>query len=170
MVVRRSQIAHLQTEQKMSQKTSWWRSSEIRVDSNWIMTIGMILLFAFIAFLLGWSIRDLLFDRIDYRISQGVRNGWLDTLAYVLGAVYCFVFAYSFPKKQLKVAFLLLAAQYTVRFAVECLHVATGVHHSVAVAGSVARQVAYTIILVAIIQWFKSVVRWIPPSNPGTGS
>ena len=154
----------------MSQKTSWWRSWEITVDSNWIMTIGMVLLFAFIAFLLGWSIRDVLFDKVDYRVLQGARNGWFDALTYALGAVYCFVFAYSFQGKHLKVAFLLLATEYTVRFAIEYLHVAAGVHHSAAVAGSIACQFAYTIILVAIIQWFKSVVRWIPPSNPGAGS
>jgi hypothetical protein len=154
----------------MSQKTSWWRSWEITVDSNWVITIGMVLLFAFIAFLLGWSIRNLLFDKVDYRVLQGARNGWLDTLAYVLGAAYSFVFAYSFPGKHLKVAFLLLGTEYTVRFAIEYLHVAAGVHHSAAVAGSLACQVAYTIVLVAIIQWFKSVVRWIQPSNPGTGS
>ncbi len=154
----------------MSQKTSWWRSWEITVDSNWIMTIGMVLLFAFIAFLLGWSIRDLLSDKVDYRVLQGARNGWFDALTYALGAVYCFVFAYSFPGKHLKVAFLLLATEYTVRFAIEYLHVAAGVHHSAAVAGSIGCQVAYTILLVAIIQWFKSVVRWIPPSNPGAGS
>jgi hypothetical protein len=150
----------------MSQKTSWWRSWEIAVDSNWIMTIGMVLLFAFITFLLGWSIRDLLFDKVDYRVLQGARNGWLDTLAYVLGAVYSFVFAYSFPGKHLKVAFSLLATEYTVRFAIEYLHVAASVHHSAAVAGSIARQVAFTIILVAITQWFRSVVRWFSPPNP----
>jgi hypothetical protein len=154
----------------MSQKTGWWRSREITVDSNWIITIGMILLFVFISFLLGWSTRDLLFDKVDYRVLQGARNGWFDALTYALGAVYCFVFAYSFPGKHLKVAFLLLATEYTVRFAVGYLHVAAGVHHSAAVAGSIACQVAYTIILVAIIHWFKSVVRWIPPSNLGTGS
>jgi hypothetical protein len=151
----------------MSPKNSWWRSWEITVDSNWIMTIGMVLLFAIIASLLGWSIRDLLFDKVDYRVLRGARNGWLDMLAYVLGAVYAFVFAYSFPGKHLKVAFLLLAAEYTARFAIEYLHVAASVHHSAAVAGSIARQFAFTIILVAIIQWFKSVVRWVSPSNPG---
>lgn len=145
----------------MSQKTNWWNSWEITVDSNWIVTIGMVLLFAFTAFLLGWSIRNLLFNRVDYRVLQGARNGWLDTLGYVIGAFVFFLWAYSFPGKHLKVAFLLLATEYTVRFAIEYLHVAAGVHHSAAVAGSVASQVAYTIILVAIIQWFGSVVRWI---------
>ncbi len=150
----------------MSQKTTWWRSWEITVDSNWIMTIGMVLLFAFILFLLGWSIRDLLFDKVDYRALRGARHGWLDALTYVLGATYSFVFAYSFPGKHLKVAFSLLATEYTVRFAIEYLHVAASVHHSAAVAGSIARQVAFTIILVAIIQWFRSVVRWFSPPNP----
>ncbi len=154
----------------MSQKTSWWNSWEIAIDSNWIVTIGMVLLFAYVAFLLGWSIRDLLFDKFDYRVLQGARNGWLDTFDYVIGAFVFFLWAYSIPGKRLKVAFLLLGTEYTVRFAIEYLHVAAGVHHSAAVVGSIARQVAYTIILVAIIQWFKSVVRWISSSNPGTGS
>ncbi len=154
----------------MSQKTSWWRSWEITVDSNWIVTIGMVLLFAYVAFLLGWSIRDFLFDKVDYRVLQGARNGWLDTLDYVIGAFVFFLCAYSIPGKHLKVAFLLLGTEYTVRFAIEYLHVAAGVHHSAAVVGSIARQVAFTIIFVAIIQWFKSVVRWISPSNPGAGS
>jgi len=151
----------------MSQKTSWWRSWEITVDSNWIMTIGMILLFAFTAFLLAWNIRDLLFDKVDYRVSQGVRHGWLDTLTYVLGAVYFFLFAYSFPAKHLKAAFLLLGTEYAGRVPLVYLHVAVGVQHTVAIAGSIAAQVAYTIILFAIVQWFKSVVRWVSPSNPG---
>jgi hypothetical protein len=150
----------------MNQKTSWWRSWEITVDSDWIMTIGMVLLFAFIAFLLGWSIRDLLFDKVDYRALQGARRGWFDALTYVLGAVYSFVFAYSFPGKHLKVAFSLLATEYAVRFAIEYLHIGASVHHSAAVAGSIARQVAFAIILVAIIQWFRSVVRWFSPPNP----
>jgi hypothetical protein len=152
--------------QQVPGKSGW----EITVDSNWIMTIGMVLLFAFIAFLLGWSIRDLLFGKVDYGVSQDVRNGWFDTVTYVIGAVYYFLFAYSFPGKHLKVAFLLLGTECTVRFALAYLHVAAGVHHSAAVAGSIARQVAFTIILVAIIQWFRSVVRWNPSSEPGPDS
>jgi len=151
----------------MSQKTNWWRSWEITVDSNWIMTISMVLLFAFLAFLLGWSIRNLLFDKVDYRTLQGARNIWFDALTCVLGAVYSFVFAYSFRGKHLKVAFVLLATEYAVRFAIEYLHVAADLHHSAAIAGSIARQIAFTIILVAIIQWFGSVVRWVTPSNSG---
>jgi hypothetical protein len=166
MVVRRSQLASADGT-SMTGKTNWWSSWEITIDSNWIMTIGMTLLVAFIAYRLGLSILDLLFDKVDYQVSESVRNGWLDALAPVIGAVYSFMFAYSFPGKDLKVAFLLLGTEYTVRFTLVYLHVAAGIHHSAAVAGSIARQVAFTIILVAIIRWFRSVVRWIPPSNAG---
>jgi hypothetical protein len=154
----------------MIQKTSWWNSWEITIDSDWIMTIGMVLLFAFIAFLLGWNIRNLLFDKVDYRFLQGARNVWFDALTCVLGAVYSFVFAYSFRGKHLKAAFSLLAVQYTVRFTIEYLHIAVGMHHSAALAGSIACQAAYAIILVAIVQWFKSVARWTPPSSSGVNS
>ena len=151
----------------MSQKTSWWRSWEITVDSNWIMTIGMVLLFAFIAFLLGWSIRNLMFDRVDHVDLHRVRNGWFDVLTYAMGAVYSFLFAYSFPAKHLRVAFLLLGAKYLGLVAAPYLHVGAEVLHSAAIAGAIASQIAYAIILFAIAQWFKTVVRWIPPGNHG---
>ena len=131
---------------------------EIAIDSNWIITIGMALLFAFTAFLLGWSIRDLLFDKVDHGVLQRVRSGWLDTLTYVIGAVYFFLFAYSFPAKHLKVAFLLLGAKYLGLVAVPYLHAGANVQHSAAIAGAIASQIAYAIILLAIAQWFKTVV------------
>ena len=150
----------------MSQESQTQRPGEVTIDSNWIITIGLALLFAFIAFLLGWSIRNLLLDKVAYGALQGDRNGWLDTLTYPLGAVYSFVFAYSFPAKHLRVAFVFLGTKYVALIAVSYLHVAVGVQHLVAVAGSIATQIAYTIILVAIAQWFKNAVRWNPPSHP----
>ncbi len=96
----------------MSQESQTRRQGDITIDSNWVITIGMALLFAFTAFLLGWSIRDLLFDKVDHGVLQRVRSGWLDTLTNVIGAVYFFLFAYSFPAKHLKIAFLLLGGKY----------------------------------------------------------
>ena len=151
----------------MIQKSKTQRSGDVMININWITTIGMALLFAFIAFLLGWSVRNLLFDKVDYRVLQGVRNGWSDAFTYALGAIYSFLFAYSFPAKRLKVAFLLLGANYTVRVALAYLHVAVGVQHSVAVGGPIVTQIAYTIILVAIVQWFKSTVHWVRRSESG---
>jgi hypothetical protein len=143
---------------------------DITIDSNWIVTIGMALLFAFIAFLLCWSIRDLLFDKVDPRLLRRVPNRWLDTVTYVFGAVYCFLFAYSFSAKHLKIAFSLLGAKYLVLVAVPYLHIAADVRHSAATAGAIASQIAYAAILFAIAQWFKAVVRRAPQRDHGAES
>jgi hypothetical protein len=116
---------------------------------------------------LGWSIRNLLFDKLDHEVLHRVRNGWLDALTYVLGAVYSFLFAYSFPAKHLKLSFLLLGAKYSVLVAVSYLHAGTDLQHSAAIAGAIASQIAYTIILFSIAQWFKTVTRQIPPGDHG---
>jgi hypothetical protein len=130
---------------------------EITIDSNWIVTVGMGLLFVFCGGLLGWNIRNLLLDRVDHPVS----------LFYVIGSVYYFALAYSFPAKSLKVAFLLLGTNMVVRSALYYLHASTTVQHSAWIACSIARQLAYILILLAIAQWFRSVVRWVSPSNPG---
>ena len=151
----------------MSQESQTQRHGDVAIDSNWVHLIGMALLFAFIAFLLGWGIRDLLFDEVGHGVLQRVRSGWFDTLTYVIGAVYSLLFAYSFRAKRLKVAFLLLGTKYTVLVALVYLHVAAGVQRSIAIGGSIATQIAYTIILFAIAQWFKSVVYSVRPRDTG---
>jgi hypothetical protein len=151
----------------LSQESQTQRQGDVTINSNWAITIGMALLFAFTAFILGWSIRDLLFDKVDHGVVQRVRSGWLDALTYVIGAVYSFLFAYSFPAKHLKIAFLLLGAKYLVLVAVSYLHAGADVPHSAAVTGAIASQIAYTIILFAIAQWFKTVVRRVPPGDQG---
>jgi hypothetical protein len=151
----------------MNQKSQAPQQGDIAIDDNWVLTIGMALLFAFIAFLLGWSIRNLLFDKVEYGVLHRVRNGWFDVLSYALGAVYSFLFAYSFPAKHLKIAFSLLGAKYLVLVAMFYVHAGAGGQHSAAIARAIASQIAYTIILFAIAQWFKTRLRPIPLGNPG---
>jgi len=55
--------------------------------------------------------------------------------------------------------------QYTVRLALAYFHVATSLQHPVALVGSIAKQISFIIIIVAIAQWFKTVVRRDPPSD-----
>src|ERR1035437_2833996 len=130
---------------------------EITIDSNWIMTVVMGLAFVTCGTLLVWTIRNLLLDRVDHPVS----------LYYVIGSVSYFSLAYLFLAKSLKVAFLLLGTDMVVRSALYYLHASTTVQHSAWAAFSIARQIAYILILLAIAQWFRSVVRWVSPSNPG---
>jgi hypothetical protein len=146
----------------VSDESQTQRQGDVPNNSNWGHYVGMALLFVFFAFLLGLSVRKILSDKFDLGLLQQIRSAWLGALTYVLGAIYSFLFAYSFPAKHLKIAFLLLGAKYLVLIAVSYLPVATGVQHSGAIAGAVASQIAYTIILVAIAHWFKTKLQRIP--------
>ena len=146
-------------------RTAQTEGGDITIDSNWVITIGLAVLFAFTAFLLGWSIRDLLFDNVGFVVSLGLRRGWFDTLTHVLGLVYSFVFGYSFPAKKLKVAFSLLGIKYTILAALPYLPVSADAVHSGAIAVAIASQIAYVIILFAVAQWFMTVVRRAPPTD-----
>jgi hypothetical protein len=122
---------------------------EITIDSNWIMTVGMVSLFVVCSSLLVWTIRNRWFERVDGPVS----------LIFLFGAVYYFLFAYSFPSKSLKVAFLLLGTQTVVRGALQYLYASTNAQHVAAIAASIVRAIAFAIILMAIVDWFRSVTR-----------
>jgi hypothetical protein len=126
---------------------------EITINSNWIMTVCMAMLLLICVGLLIWDIRNLLFDRVDKSFSL---------ISLIIGVAYSFAFAYLFPAKSLKLAFLLLGTEKVVRGALYYLHASMTVQHLAATGASIARQIAFTIIIVAIVLWFRSVVRWNP--------
>lgn len=138
----------------MSRLSEWWRSWEITIGSDWATILLMSFLFAFCAFLFAWAVRDLLFDNVDHGVPRR-----LDAIGYVIVALYGFLLANSFPAKSLKVAFLLTGANHA-RLAIGYFYAPAIYQHSVAVTGSIAKQIALAIFLFAIAQWFKSVVRW----------
>ncbi len=140
------------------------RKQEIAIDSNWIVTVGMALLLVFCGWQLIWEARHLVFGNLA---DQIILAQVFDKISAVIYVVYCFLFVFSFPAKSVKLAFVLLGTDKVIRVALHYLHSSATMQHSAAVAGSIARQIAFTIILVAIIQWFRSVVRWVSPSNPG---
>ncbi len=148
----------------MSQKTSWWNSWEITIDSNWIVTIGMALLLVFCGWQLIREVRHLVNGDL---VEQIILTHVFDKISAVIYVVYCFLFAFSFSAKSVKLAFVLLGTDKVIRVALHYFHSSATMQHSAAVAGSIARQIAFTIIFVAIIQWFRSVVRWVSPSNTG---
>jgi cytochrome c oxidase assembly factor CtaG len=131
---------------------------DIVINSNWIDTILMALAFAVSLLILGQNIRDFMFGRMDHPVSF---------FYFLVDAIYGFVFAYWFRGKYVAVAFLLLGTQYTIRLALAYFHVAATLQHSAALVGSVAKQVSLIIILVAIADWFRNVVRRDSQSDSG---
>ncbi|MGA7291009.1 MAG: hypothetical protein WBW53_23455 [Terriglobales bacterium] len=144
----------------MSQKTSWWRCSEITVDSNWITTTGMALLLVLGGGALIHEIRNLLSDALDKPIS----------FCTIVLTPCLFLAALGEKKISLKIAFVLWGTRVAARVSSSCLHDYPGVQHFTAAGGSIANQIAFTIILVAIVQWFRSVVRWNRSAEQGLDS
>ena len=72
----------------MSQKNSWWRSWEITIDSNWIMTIVM----AVVLVLCSWQLiregRHLMFDRLTGTV---LLTQFIDKVRTGLLVVCCFL-------------------------------------------------------------------------------
>ena len=116
----------------------------------------MALAFAVCCLILGQNIRDFLFHRLDHPVSF---------FYYAFDAVYSFLFAYFFRANFVAIAFLLLGTQYTIRLALAYFHFADRLQHPAAFAGSIAKQISLIIILAAIAQWFKTVVRRDKPRD-----
>ena len=148
----------------MSQELQDRRSDDALIDSNRTMLVLMAFLFICCAFLLTWSIRDFLFDKMDHGLPRR-----LDAIGYAIVATYGFLFAYSFPRWNVKVASLLIGADY-LRLAIGYLYPAAIHQHSVMLIGLIAKQIAFVIFLYAIAEWFKSAVRRYPSTQQRGGN
>ena len=140
---------------------------EITIDSDWTMTVGLAVLFIVCASLLAREIRHFLLGIGD----PPHLNGALFTRIFTaLAVVYCFRFAFRWPTKFVRVAWMIVGAVLTVDLVSGYAHPSSAIRHLVAVGASAVSQVALVIFLVAIVQWFKSVIRWGSPSEPGGGN
>jgi hypothetical protein len=135
---------------------------EITIDSNWIETIVMAVALVFC----GWQLiregRHLVFDRITGTV---LLTQFIDKVRTGLLVVCCFLGIFLPWPRSVKLGGLLLGTDIVVRVALHYFDASTTVQHSAAVAGSIARQVALVLFILAIVQWFKSKVHRIFPSN-----
>ena len=82
-----------------------------------------------------------------------------DKVFQAIVAIYCFIFAFSIPKKSVKIAFALMGADFSVFVLLSFFPISETVGPIVAMIGSAVRQIAYIIFCAAIAQWFKSAIR-----------
>jgi hypothetical protein len=139
------------------------RKREITIDSNWIMTVGMAVLLVFC----GWQLIREARDLVVGNLTEQVWFAPIDKIGTVILAAYCLLFAFSFRALHVRAAFILLGTAAAVRFSLSFLHVSPAALHFAAIGGAIADQIALMILLFAIVQWFKSVVRWIPLNKSG---
>ena len=148
----------------MNQKPPSKRVWEITIDSNWIMTVGIALLFVSCIWQL---IRDVRYLALGNLSEQVLSTHVIDKIGIVILAVYCFLFAFSFQALRVRLALILLGAEAVVRLSLSYLHVSPATLHVADIGASLADQVALAIIAFAIVQWFKSVIHWVRPTKTG---
>jgi hypothetical protein len=148
----------------LNEKAPIGRFGEVTVNSNWIMATGMAVVLVFCSWQFVREVRDLVFGSLAEQVSFPQLS---DKIGAGIAVVYPFLFACAFRATHVRVAFVLLGTTAASRFLLTYVHASPSMLRSAAIGGSIANQIALTIIVFAIVQWFKSVVRWIPPPKPG---
>jgi hypothetical protein len=152
--------------QKAASKPVW----EITIDSDWITTGVMAVLFVSCGLLLAQEI---------HYVAQGYFPGperlridyWsiFHKFFEVIVAIYFFVFAFRSPKRPVKIASALMGTTFAVFVLLSCFPISPSVGRIVAMSVSVVRQISLIIFCMAIAVWFKSVVHWSSPPEPRGG-
>jgi hypothetical protein len=141
----------------MDKRGRFLRLGAITIDSDRIFTVEMVILLVIVGAMLIWKIRVLAFGVVIDHVS----------LLSIIIVVYCFIFAFSIPGKFVKTALCLLGTETACRLILRYAHASPSVRHAASVGGSIVDQIALTIILIVILQWFKSVVHWTPSIPEG---
>jgi len=142
---------------------------EITVDSDWFTTLGAAALFVVSGLLLVREIGHFTWGRFSFPVALH-RSFWSiwNKVFEAIAAILCFMFAFEFPRKSVKIASVLMGINLAGFVLLSCFRISPSVRHIAAVSGSALRQIALTTLCVALAQWLRSVIRWGRPSElPG---
>jgi len=157
----------------MARNNSWWRSWEIAIDSDWITTGLMVFLLVFCVLRLAREIHFVLQGRFSGPVHLRVSFwGIWDKTFEAIAAIYFLFFAFKTPNvipfkfpTAVRFAFALSGTDLAVYTLLSCLRISETVAHGVGICGSVVRQGALVIYVIAIVQWFRSVLYWSFPDS-----
>jgi hypothetical protein len=143
---------------------------EITVASDWITTVGMIVLLVFCVWLLVRDIEKFFWGHLagPAHIQRSFWSIW-NKVFETIAAIYFFLFAFGFTQRAAKIACVLMGTWMAAFVLLSFFNLSLSVRHVVAVTGSIIHQIALAIFCVAIIQWLKRVVRWSSPPEPQGG-
>jgi len=151
---------------KTKPETRTARVWEFSVDSDWITTLGMLLLFFICGWLLLREIRDFIWGHLTVRahFHKGFWSIW-NKVFEVIAAVCWFMFALRFPKKSAKLGCTLMGIYLFGWVLLSCLQLSSSVQRIAATSASILWQIALGVLCVAIADWFRSVVQRGRPSD-----
>jgi hypothetical protein len=138
------------------------RFREITVNSDRTTTALLVVLFIILSLMLMRDIRHILWGAPN----QIAISGTLNRFGAALAIVYCLVFVFRWPNTLVKIGGALFAAHLSLALTLIYLRISPTALPKLAFADAIVMQVSLVIFLVAIAHWFRTVVRWAPPS-PG---
>lgn len=138
------------------------RFGEITVDSDLTTTALLGVLFIVLSLMLMRDIRHILWSVP----SQIAIRGTLNRLSAALMLAYGLVFVFRWPNRLVRIGCALFAAHLGLSLALTYFRISPNALPTIAFAASIVVQISLVAFLVAIAQWFRTVVRWAPPS-PG---
>jgi hypothetical protein len=138
------------------------RFGEITVDSDLTTTALLGVLFIVLSLMLMRDIRHILWSVP----SQIAIRGTLNRLSAALMLAYGLVFVFRWPNRLVRIGCALFAAHLGLSLALTYFRISPNALPTIAFADSIVVQISLVAFLVAIAQWFRTVVRWAPPS-PG---
>ena len=149
---------------KAEPRTQSPRIPGITVESDWFTTLGAAVLFVLSGLLLVREINHFIWGHFSapvplHRSFWSFWNIWNEVLE-AIAAIYCFMFAFTFPKKPVKIGCVLMGINLAGYILLSCFDISPSVRHIAAMSGSATRQLSLAIFCVALAQWLRSVVRW----------
>lgn len=156
---------------KAEPKTRPCRLWEITVGSDWFTTSGAAVLFVVSGLLLVREVDHFIWGRFSgpVRLHPSFWSIW-NKVFEAIAALCCFMFAFTIPKKSVKIASVLMGIDLAGFALLSCFYISPSVRNIAAVSGSALRQVALAIFCVILAQWLRSVVRWGRQSSLGGGA
>ncbi len=134
---------------------------EITVESNWLNTLGAVVLFIACGSLLVREIDHFIWGQFSrpVRVHLAFWSIW-NKVFEAIAAISCFICAFNFPNKYVKTASVLMGTNLAGFVLLSFFQLSTRTLHVASVGGSVLRQIALAICCMALAQWLRSVVRW----------
>ena len=136
------------------------RVGEITVDSDFTTTAVLVVLFIILSLMLMRDIRHILWSAPNPIAISGTLN----RASAALALVYCLVFVFRWPNRLVKIGCALFAAHLSLALALTYLRISSTARPTLAFADSMVMQISLVTFLGAIAHWFRTVVRWAPPS------
>lgn len=137
------------------------RFGEVTVDSDLTTTAMLAVLFIVLGLMLARDIWQPLWGANNHIAIRGTLN----RLGAALALVYCLLFSFRWPNRLVKIGCALVVADLSLGFSLTYLRISPNVQSVLVVVRSVAFQASLVTFLVAIAQWFRAVVRWVPFSR-----